>query len=57
MCCRFLLQVIGLVAVEINDRSVGLTTSWDSYAMMCQELAHLLLYVTHMFQSGTVDML
>ena len=49
---RFLLQVVGVVGQEVRFRCTDLTSSSAEYAFLCQELAHLLLYITHMFQSG-----
>ncbi|CAH1783183.1 unnamed protein product [Owenia fusiformis] len=48
---RFLLQVIGLVASGINDSSLC-SHHPEPTSFLCQQLAHLLLYTTHMFQSG-----
>ncbi|ELT98253.1 hypothetical protein CAPTEDRAFT_220329 [Capitella teleta] len=52
---RFLLQVIGITAVELNSRLADLATTSserEKCDFLAQELGHLLLYVTHMFQSG-----
>ena len=51
--CRLLLQILGVAAAEINLQSCSLLhTHASALHFLCQELAHLLLYVTHMFQSG-----
>jgi len=54
-CDRFLMQVIQLIVSELSGRSCRwLSSSHESSCnFLCQELSHLLLYVTHMFQSGT----
>ena len=50
---RLLLQIVGVAAAEINQQSCSLLyTNSSALHFLCQELAHLLLYVTHMFQSG-----
>ena len=54
---RFLMQVIQLIVTELSGRrsfhSLSSTSPAESCDFLCQELSHLLLYVTHMFQSGT----
>ena len=48
-----MLQIVGVAAAEINQQSCSLLyTNSSALHFLCQELAHLLLYVTHMFQSG-----
>ncbi|WAR21216.1 HD-like protein [Mya arenaria] len=46
---RFFLQMIGCCVSKINQSEVG-TRSCD---FLCQQLSHLLMYITHMFQSGS----
>ena len=41
-----------MVATDIRARTVNLTIQPNSYNFLCQQMAHLLLYVMHMFQSG-----
>jgi hypothetical protein len=48
--CRYLLQVVGVVVSEIRYQASSLTAA--DYSFLCQEMAHLLLYITHMLQSG-----
>lgn len=52
--CRFLLQVLGVTAVELSSRLASLVNPQHgtTCSFLSQELAHLLLYITHMFQSG-----
>jgi len=53
---RFLLQVVQLIVTELSGRSfhwLSATSASESCDFLCQELSHLLLYITHMFQSGT----
>ena len=49
---RFLLQVVGVIVEKIKIGTTVLTTDPNSYDFICQQLARLLLYITHMFQSG-----
>jgi len=49
---RFLMQVIQLIVTELSRRSFHWLSTAESHDFLCQELSHLLLYVTHMFQSG-----
>ncbi|XP_029645621.1 huntingtin isoform X2 [Octopus sinensis] len=51
---RFLFQVAGLVADTISQKVSNLTflEGGQNIDFLCQQLSHLLLFVTHMFQSG-----
>ena len=49
---RFLFQAIGLVVMEIEFSSRDARTRNDRFKFLCQQLSHMLLCVTHMFQSG-----
>ncbi|KAL5022595.1 hypothetical protein ScPMuIL_001750 [Solemya velum] len=48
----FLLQIVGTVSATICSYSTGIDASIGSCDFLPQQLAHLLLYITHMFQSG-----
>lgn len=50
---RFLFQVVGVLAESINNVVYSSTLCCDDIAFLCQQMAHLLLYLMHMFQSGT----
>jgi len=56
MCGRFLMQVLQLIVTELSGRSFhwlsATSNTVSSCHFLCQELSHLLLYITHMFQSG-----
>jgi len=56
---RFLMLVVQLIVSQLSGQSFhwlsATSTSTESTLscdFLCQELSHLLLYVTHMFQSG-----
>ncbi|XP_013398873.1 huntingtin [Lingula anatina] len=49
---RFLLQVVGVVGQQVACSCTTLVDSNSTSLYLCQQLAHFLLYVTHMFQSG-----
>uniref|UniRef100_T1IW53 Huntingtin n=1 Tax=Strigamia maritima TaxID=126957 RepID=T1IW53_STRMM len=49
---RFLLQVIGMISNEIYRLCTTPTIEPTAYYFLSQQLAHLLLYMMHMFQSG-----
>lgn len=51
---RFLFQVAGLVADTISQKATNLVLlqGGQNIQFLCQQLAHLLLFITHMFQSG-----
>jgi len=50
------MQVLQLIMTELSGRSFHwlstTSTAESSCHFLCQELSHLLLYITHMFQSG-----
>jgi len=58
LCGRFLMQVLQLIMTELSGRSFhwlsGTSTAESSCHFLYQELSHLLLYITHMFQSGMI---
>lgn len=49
---RFLLQVVGIVVSEIQTLSFIPAVNTTETHFLCEQLAHLLLYMSHMFQSG-----
>lgn len=49
---RFLLQVVGVIASEIRRQSYTPSIPIEGAQFLCQQLAHFLLYIMHMFQSG-----
>lgn len=50
---RFLLQVVGIVSHDICRRTgIPSSTQPEDFQFLCQQLSQLLLYITHMFQSG-----
>ena len=44
--------MIGQVATKIDSMTATAAATSESANFLCQELSHLLLYTTHMFQSG-----
>nr|XP_006822985.1 PREDICTED: huntingtin [Saccoglossus kowalevskii] len=50
---RFLLQVIGLMVTELSRRCCNPSPSEQPYDFLATQLSHLLLYVTHMFKTGS----
>ncbi|XP_015913152.2 huntingtin [Parasteatoda tepidariorum] len=50
---RFLFQVLGVVVESLCNHAYMYTLSFTHNTFLCQQAAHLLLYLTHMFQSGT----
>ena len=55
-CCivffRFLLQVIGKCAETLSREKVAVGASACDTQFLLQQVTHLMLYITHMFQSG-----
>ncbi|XP_064630020.1 huntingtin-like [Lineus longissimus] len=49
---RFLLQLVGMLAAEIKHWCSSLANGNRGCRFLAQQTAHLLLYITHMFQSG-----
>ncbi|XP_071947754.1 huntingtin-like isoform X2 [Antedon mediterranea] len=47
---RFLLQVIGITAERVQKEA---SASATDYQFLSQQLSHFLLYITHMFKSGS----
>ncbi|XP_060568114.1 huntingtin-like isoform X3 [Ruditapes philippinarum] len=50
---RFFLQIIGLCVSTINQESMQSGSGDGSCDFLSQQLSHLLMYITHMFQSGS----
>uniref|UniRef100_A0A061QFU3 Putative huntingtin n=1 Tax=Cupiennius salei TaxID=6928 RepID=A0A061QFU3_CUPSA len=50
---RFLFQVIGVVVESLCNHIYSPTLKFSDNTFLCQLTSHLLLYLTHMFQSGT----
>ncbi|KAG1678706.1 Huntingtin [Nymphon striatum] len=48
---RFLFYVIGVIATEIKKIEYY-NKNGDKKTFLCQQAAHIMLYITHMFQSG-----
>ncbi|XP_071090376.1 huntingtin-like isoform X1 [Haliotis cracherodii] len=48
----FLLQAIGKCAETLNKESVTIHSSDNNLHFLVQQMCHLILYITHMFQSG-----
>ncbi|GAB6024871.1 hypothetical protein CHUAL_009985 [Chamberlinius hualienensis] len=49
---RFILQVVGLISSKIQSLVFDVSMAKEDVEFISQQLAHLLLYVTQMFQSG-----
>ena len=49
---RFLLQVIGKCAETLSREKVAVGASACNTQFLLQQVTHLMLYITHMFQSG-----
>lgn len=52
---RYILQVVGSISGVIRDKCCSLSAGRKDCVAVCQGLAHLLLYLTHMFQSGNTS--
>ncbi|XP_077992227.1 huntingtin-like [Glandiceps talaboti] len=50
---RFLLQVIGLMVTELSTRSCSPAPTEQSVTFLVKQLAHFLLYISHIFKSGS----
>ncbi|GFT39474.1 huntingtin [Nephila pilipes] len=50
---RFLFQVLGVVVESLCNHAYMHTLHFSDNLFLCQQAAHLLLYLTYMFQSGT----
>jgi huntingtin len=50
--CRFLLQVIGTCTETLSREKAAVGVTGSNTGFLVQQLTHLMLYITHMFQSG-----
>ena len=53
LCLRYFLQIIGRCVTMVNQMALQNKSADQSCDFLCQELSHFLMYITHMFQSGT----
>ncbi|XP_023232349.1 huntingtin-like [Centruroides sculpturatus] len=49
---RFLFQVAGILVKAIHEQTYTITSETNDLNFLCQQMAELLLYFMHMFQSG-----
>lgn len=49
---RFLFQVLGVVIESLCNQIYMHTLQFADNKFLCQQVSHLLLYLTYMFQSG-----
>ncbi|KAL4231691.1 hypothetical protein ACF0H5_009269 [Mactra antiquata] len=50
---RLFLQIIGLCVTMINEVALNNKSANISCDFLCYQLSHVLMYITHMFQSGS----